>query len=334
MRLNKEFCPVFLLGSHKSGSSLLRSLLDGHESLNVLPSETHFFQYSGQWVDYAIRKNTRLISSLEDSKTGLYQFLKNENIIKDPYGASDIAGKYDEEIFRSRMNKYEAHSLSELLQIYFMALHYSLKGGGADSGKYVEKSVENAEFACTLAHWFPDAKFVHIVRNPYATFTALRKMKSKRGYPLLRPLVESLSNSYQYLFKNKLFGKEYLIIRYEDLVENTTETMIKVAEHLNIKFSDCLLNPTLLGVPWKGNSTYNKEFSGISNTSIDQWKNTITDLELLIVNSHFRAVIDEFGYVLQNPKHSQYIRQLLEPAKYERLRIYVLNRAFTLSHVS
>ena len=51
------YAPVFLLGSHKSGSSLLRSLLDGHPELAVLPKETHLFQFTNHWVDYRRRRN-------------------------------------------------------------------------------------------------------------------------------------------------------------------------------------------------------------------------------------------------------------------------------------
>jgi len=36
--------PIFLLGSHKSETSLLRALLDGHKDLFVFPTETHLFK--------------------------------------------------------------------------------------------------------------------------------------------------------------------------------------------------------------------------------------------------------------------------------------------------
>ena len=49
--------PIFLLGCHKSGTSLLRSLLDGHPDLFVIPIETHFFQATGHWTDYRMRRS-------------------------------------------------------------------------------------------------------------------------------------------------------------------------------------------------------------------------------------------------------------------------------------
>ena len=38
--------PIFIGGSHKSGTTLLRNLLDGHESLNVLPGDGHGIRYA------------------------------------------------------------------------------------------------------------------------------------------------------------------------------------------------------------------------------------------------------------------------------------------------
>ncbi|MGA1778589.1 MAG: sulfotransferase [Schleiferiaceae bacterium] len=48
--------PIFILGSHKSGTSLLRSLLDGHPDLFVIPFETHFMALLGRWITYSYRK--------------------------------------------------------------------------------------------------------------------------------------------------------------------------------------------------------------------------------------------------------------------------------------
>ena len=52
--------PIFILGSHKSGTSLLRSLLDGHPELYVIPFETHFMASLGRWIKYSYRKQAPL----------------------------------------------------------------------------------------------------------------------------------------------------------------------------------------------------------------------------------------------------------------------------------
>jgi hypothetical protein len=48
--------PIFIAGTHKSGTSLIRSLFDGHSNIYSIPMETHYFQLNKFWVDNEYRK--------------------------------------------------------------------------------------------------------------------------------------------------------------------------------------------------------------------------------------------------------------------------------------
>ena len=91
----KLTAPIFILGSHKSGSSLLRSLLDGHPRLFVFPKEIHFFQYAGYWVDYRLRAAKPAQLSREQLIERLYEIVSGYNRSRDPYADSIIAGKFN-----------------------------------------------------------------------------------------------------------------------------------------------------------------------------------------------------------------------------------------------
>lgn len=324
MSVNVE--PIFLLGSHKSGSSLLRSLLDGHSSLAVLPSETHFFQYARYWIDYPLRKNRPAALSLADRARELGRFLKEENACDDPYGASRMAGSYDPGRFEEVMRSYDGKGLKELFYVYMEAVLHSLNGiEGWEGRRIVEKSVENAEYAFVLRSLFPGGKFIHIVRNPYSCLVSTRKAWSHGGYPYLRDIVESLHGSYVSLARNVLGISGYLVIRYEDLVSEPENTMRQVSEFVGMPFDPVLLRPTVLGKPWGGNSTSGKRFSGISKDALNSWKDSITDMEINFVNRRLGPALDMFGYERQPPRHHR-LRQMWEPAKGERPAAYMLNR--------
>lgn len=324
MSLNEE--PIYLMGSHKSGSSLLRSLLDGHPSLAVLPSETHFFQYARYWVDYPLRKNRPAALSLAERARELDRFMKEENTCNDPYGASRMAGSYDPGRFREVMNRYDGEGLKELFCVYMEAVLHSLNGIEDWGGKrIVEKSVENAEYAFVLKSLFPEAKFVHIVRNPYSCLVSTRKAWSQGGYPYLRDIVESLHGSYVSLARNVMGISGYLVIKYEDLVREPEKTMRQISEFIGVPFDPVLLQPTVLGTPWEGNSTSGKRYSGISGDALNSWKDSITDMEINFVNSRLGPALDLFGYERQSPRHHR-LRQMWEPAKGERPAAYLRNR--------
>lgn len=61
--------PIFILGCHKSRTSLLRALFDGHDDLFVVPFETHFFQRTGHVIDYAFRKSAARRLSVEEASS-------------------------------------------------------------------------------------------------------------------------------------------------------------------------------------------------------------------------------------------------------------------------
>ena len=134
-----------------------------------------------------------------------------------------------------------------------------------ETWQLLEKSVSNAENALRLQKLFPNAKFIHIMRNPYANLLSFRdyRFKMNNRFPSLRDLVECLKVNYYYLYKNQELIDDYLVVKYEDIAMNTKEEMIKISQFLNIPFNENLLSPTVNGKRWEGNSTQNKKFTGV-----------------------------------------------------------------------
>ena len=315
--------PVFLLGSHKSGSSLLRSLLDGHPSLAVLPKETHLFQFTNHWVDYRRRRNLPCAMDRAQLLDRMLEHIREDTRSNDPY--ADAPGfQYRMEVLEPRLRALDPGDMPSFLLGYMRAAYEASAGELPGSNlTLVEKSVEHAEFAHVLSRWFPGARFIHIVRNPYATLVAVRRMLQKQGdrFPYLWPMASSLHNSYHHLFTNRLAVPDYLCVRFEDLVCDTASTMQQVAGFLGIDYDEGLTRPTSMGQHWKGNSTSNQAFKGISRGPLESWKGQITDYEIALGNLIAEPVLDAFGYERLEARHPY--RWL----KWERPRTYLANRA-------
>jgi len=150
---------------------------------------------------------------------------------------------------------------------------------------------------------------------------SIRKYRSKNGYPILKPIVNSLYNSYYYLEKNKsIINNDYLVVKYEDLVQNPNPTIDGIIEFLGIKKEKILYHPTVKGNLWVGNSTSNEKFNRISSKRLDKWKEEITPLEVYIINKLFTYVLYKYNYsFLEN-------RNYFFPAKNEGLKSYIGNR--------
>ncbi len=67
-----------------------------------------------------------------------------------------------------------------------------------------------------------------------------------------------------YLILREKFPNNIAIVRYEEIINDTSKCMSKVSKFLNIKFSKKLLIPTVLDIPSLGNSSFkkNEKFRG------------------------------------------------------------------------
>lgn len=316
--------PIFILGAHKSGSSLLRSLLDGHKDLFVIPFETHLLQHAGVWVDYHLRQREPANLSLEQIAASYFDNIALYNQQTDPISDAILKGKFDLSGVKERL-KGPYNSLVEVISKYFDAAHQGLLNSPLPPTKrVVEKSVENAELATYLQKLFPDAFFIYILRNPYSNVYSLRKVQKKRTnrkYPSLYPILSALKNSYYHLYRNKEVLEKLFVVKYEDLLTSPIEVMQKVAAFLDINFETTLLRPSLVGEPWKGNSTTKKEFSQISSANMEMWNKEINDLEICLVNDLFQFLLHDYQYPVISPKRSHYW-----PVSGESLNVYVANR--------
>jgi len=321
--------PVFILGSHKSGTSLLRSLLDGAPELFVVPIEAHFFQHGGLWVDYALRRSLPSDLTFDELIERFTEYIRRTNeksLEKGRTSDSVLPGRWDVNLFRAYLREVGAERFKEagfrgFLDSYVEAIHASLYREPPRVSRFVEKSVENAEWAVLLKRLYPDAKFIHLLRNPYATLVSIRRHVGRKRYPFLGRILSALENSFYYLYRNPLLIAEYKIVRYEDLVTKPREVMQDIAGFIGIEFSESLLQPTVLGVPWGGNSTSGEQFEGISTRPLVHWRQEIQPLEIAFVNVLFEHVIRDYEYQSLPVKGSLY-----RPCPGERWKVYLANR--------
>jgi hypothetical protein len=284
----------------------------------------HFFQYANEWVDYRLRTARPPRLSFEETKNAYYKSMERTNRPETEMGGSDIAGRIDLVRFQQKLSE-PVDTFSELIALYVAASHEALIGSEMPAeSRVVEKSVEHAEFAVQLKDFFPDAKFIHILRNPYSNLVSLRRYlsRNRKTFPFLGPALSSLENSYYHMHHNgDVLRDSYLVVKYEDLLTSTEEKMKEIASFLDLEFHPAMLVPTSLGEDWKGNSSRGLQFSGVSTKNLDIWKDEISHLEVFYVNRMFGYIMDKFGYELLDMD-----RPFRWPVSKERPKSYLLNR--------
>ena len=120
-----------------------------------------------------------------------------------------------------------------------------------------------------IARYFPQAKILWIVRNPYSVLSSMRLLTNPEGTFIERRAIKELMRlsplfpeiqdlnfdnlddvslgAYVWYYKNsalKLFKQKGLNVfdfKYEDLLEQPKETMVKILDFLDLEWSDQVL---------------------------------------------------------------------------------------------
>lgn len=312
--------PIFITGLHKSGTTLLRALLDGHPELSTVPFESHYFKLIGNWVDNEYQFAKPQISPI--SSKDFTAFIKEINETSSEFADNFAANKIDLALFSSSLESFTAGK-SPSLEQYLKAI--IIATGQNESKRIVEKSIENFEFTEDIFRLNPQAKVLHIVRNPYENFVSMRKFKSIAfGYPLMSRFMRTLYNHYYFLQRNlRNYPDRYLLVKYEDLILEQEKTMRKVAHFLELEYHESLLNPSILGEAWEGNSMTGKKFSGLKTSLSLKWQEEIHPMELKYFARAFGFINSILGYE-DFTKKGNWLRR----APKESIKRYFYNRIF------
>jgi hypothetical protein len=149
-----------------------------------------------------------------------------------------------------------------------------------------EKTPGHIRQVPTLLDWFPDAKIVHILRDPRATFVSQRKKRGakNKGRPTPQQRWAALLHE---LYLSTLFiagwrrilrldaryraayPDRYCLVRYEELVSNPETTLRELCGFLGIKFSMAMLTDQV-----NINSSYAgvRQAPGFDKQAIDRWR--------------------------------------------------------------
>lgn len=244
---------VFICGVHRSGTTLIRDLLDGHPELVVLPSEGTFYTN----LEARIRK----LSEPEDlTFLGLEWLRRLANPINQPpywlLGRSTSLYSPYVDFARYLMAWWPVADHKKLPHWPHTAviLAYASVTNKLNAKYWIDKSPTNEQFLDRIWHDLPKAKIIHIVRNPYAVVSSRRKMEPSIS---MTRILKDLGRSYEIANKQSVLNDaQYMLLRYEDVCENNKRFIEKITAFLHIKPNPSLTSPTVAGIPAQANSSF------------------------------------------------------------------------------
>ncbi len=204
----------FIVGASRSGSTMLRLMLDRHPLLGI-PPETHFLtSLPAVWRGAA------------DPPAAAFEAIVNHERWPD--------FELDADAFRARLIESSACTLTEVLRVFYML--YASRHG---KSRWGEKTPQYVLRMPQIAQLLPEARFVHIVRD--GRDVALSVLSLWFGPTSIE---EAASWWVERVRAGQRDGPtvDYLEVRYERLVEQPVEELRRVCAFVEIDFQAEMLS--------------------------------------------------------------------------------------------
>ena len=292
---------TFLGGHRKSGTTLLLNLFDSHPQLCVFPPDSGFFY--GYYPPYDVPERSPE-EKLHRITEVMYANFRRDLEKLDAWHGQFPYDQLDQR-FRDRMSD-KTCSAHVLLREAICAFH-DVTGRPPEGQvrRWVEKTTSTEIYASEVFKWYPQARFIHVVRDPRDNFGSLKSGWSAR-YQHQNDTIERLLQSMldrgglgmklARLNAERFGPQRYRVVRYEDLTTRPEPIMHELSAFLGIDYDDILLKPTYYGLPWKGNNFDGLKFDKASNVNVGRWRDRITEHEAKVIEFHFSESMAEWGY--------------------------------------
>jgi hypothetical protein len=192
---------------------------------------------------------------------------------------------------------------------------------------WVEKSPYNEYYGEQIFAWWPDARCIHILRDPRDNFVSYR-----RKHPDWQAefFASNWNRSTRAGVENqRRFGSErYRTLRYEDLAQSPEACLKELVSFLQIDWETSLTAPTRAGEGWAGNSMFAQAFQGISSAPVARWKDNLSAGDAAVIEWMAKPLLDTFQYPL-----SQATQGLSRQALAARWRVTTWSLRRRLSHM-
>jgi hypothetical protein len=205
----------FIVGVSRSGTTLLRMMLDSHPDLAILP-ETHFIP--------------RIAGACAHSDEPREEFIRL--LTSDPlWGDFNI----DDEILRERVEALSHFTTGDALRAFYTI--YCERFG---KFRWGDKTPPYTQFMYLIQELLPEARFIHIIRDGRDVALSVKDLWFgpnsvpeaagwwKRRIRQARAQIPHL--------------RSYLEIRYEDLVTDTASTMKSVCDFIELPWDPVILD--------------------------------------------------------------------------------------------
>lgn len=209
-----------IVGSPRSGTTLLRFMLDAHPELTI-PPETGFLTLGSQFRGRGDKLRERFFRAIV-------------NYPKPSPAWPDF--EIPEEVFWAALVEIKPFTFADGCRAF-----YRLYAARFGKERWGDKTPLYCLELDAIRRLLPEARFIHIIRDGRDAALSLRRMWFSPGW--------EIETQAAYWRKCVLAARQaglgrldYTEVRYEDLVLNTRETLQRICAHIGLSYDEGMLN--------------------------------------------------------------------------------------------
>ena len=269
--------PIFIVGSSRSGTTLLQMMLNAHPRLAIY-GEIHFFDEIGKLFE----SEGELASA-----AGLQRFLDERLLLASHVRLlpklDEVLGRVKEKLAGGAQNNSD---LYRCLMDSFAEVEGKPRCG--------EKTNENIRYVGELKALFPEAKIIHIVRDPRDVVASMMSMPWASN--------DILANSLRWraeISHLRSYARDESIceIRYEDLIKDAEAVCRRLCDYLGEPFAEDMLDyhkksgGYIVNEPWKERTS-----AKVDGAAMQRWRRDLSAAQVCAIQSLLGPLIPAYGY--------------------------------------
>lgn len=269
--------PIFIVGAQRSGTTLVRLMLNAHSKIAIPEEGTFFIPYFRRY-----RKNLNHKFTDRELDTCRDYILKNAQFKR--WGL-------DENQCRSMIDHLDNPDLSTLI-----ASVYGLYARQQGKKIWSDKTPSFFRMIPVIVELFPHAKFIHVIRDGRDLFLSWRKMDPTKSNTAVvaKEWAYKLSkcrNDLDLYAKGKFFE-----VRYEDLVRKPENVLKDITSFIGVAWEENMLSYWKTSEDYIGRHHSELIFKPPTTDSVGKWKNGLTDEEINIFETIAHGFLSQYNY--------------------------------------
>ncbi len=280
--------PFFIVGCSRSGTTMLSLMMNMHGNIHI-PKESWFLsdimdRFS---PDNKLRKTD--VNEIYELTTSHWRWKEWE---------------MSDEILKERLNMLEESSLNQVVEVIFQQ---TLEKVG--KRRWGDKTPGYVTEIKRLHRLFPNAKFIHLVRDGRDVSLSLKRVGwvGDTTWDIACHWSEQVRAGSEQ--GRSLPKGQYLEVKYEDLVRNTETKLREICRFIGEDFSTKMMafyNQAEKYMPKRDISHLMKTHRPPREDDLERWKREMNGLQLFIFESISINELYAFGY---KPRHSGWVRR-------------------------